>query len=252
MKKKLKKKHTVKKRKSILRKSSFWWSVFFVSLFGAVFYFFFLYPYFYVENVYIEGFEIENIEEIAQPYIEKDFILFSSKSIFFASLPGIKEEVLDNFHEIKDVEIKRVFPHSLKIEATKRKAVASWCTDDSCFKVDESGVVFDKGKGGDILFHKNTNSELGEKVTTKEEMNAMQEINKHLDEVNFFVITNKGEHTKIEADILEGCRVKFILENDIYRQLDNLEYVLREKIKDIENVEYINLMYTDKVYYKEQ
>ncbi len=246
MKKKLKKKHTVKKRKSILRKSSFWWSVFFVSLFGAVFYFFFLYPYFYVENVYIEGFEIENIEELASPYIEKDFVFFSSKSIFFASLSGIKKEVLNNFHEVESVRVRRVFPSSVKLEAIKREALASWCSGEECFKVDRKGVVFKKGKGGDFVFYKNEEKRAGEKIVTREEMMFMEEIKERVDGTDFFIVNPSA----LEVHMEKGYVIYFRIEDEIDRQIDNLLSVLREEIKDIESIEYIDLRYGDSVYYK--
>lgn len=245
MKKKLKKKHTTKKRKSIFKKAPFWWSVFFVFFCAIGFYFFFLYPYFYIKEIKVEGLDIENIEDMVNPHIEKNFPFFSSESIFFVSLSGIEEEILSNFHEIKNVNARRVFPHTVNIKITKRSPFLSWCNENQCFKIDEEGVVFKEGREK-ILLYKDVNKDIGEKVITKDEVVAIKKIINNIEGVQSFTILP----SKMEVKTDKNYSIYFLIEDDIDRQIENLQFTLKEKINNPEEIDYIDVRYGDSVYYR--
>lgn len=239
--KKLKKKHTTKKKKSFFKKPYFWGFIFVILLFIGGFYFFFLNSYFYIDDIKVDGFDIPT-----ESYIEKKFLFFSSRSIFFVSLNKMKEDLLNNFHEIEDVKMKRIFPNNVKVEIVRREAVASWCDEDYCIKVDNKGVMFEEGRDGEFFFYKETEKKIGEEILSREEILAMRKINNALDNVTFFIITS----SKLEAYTSTGYRLYFLVSGDIERQIDNLNFTIDEEIDNIDDLQYIDLRYGNNVYYK--
>ncbi len=70
--------------------------------------------------------------------------------------------------------------------------------------------------------------------------------------INFplIIIKKEGGVLKIDARTNEGWQAIFMPSQNFSQQLDNLKIVLREKLKNRENLEYIDLRFGNRVFYK--
>ncbi|GEM_PF-6694244 len=253
-KKKLRKKHTVKKRTPFWKKP-FLQGVFLILLFICiVFYFFFLETYFYVADVRVKGVEWisqERLEQIREDHVKRDLFFTYSYSTFLVPLYKIEGEIKEDFYKVKSVDARRVFPDIIEIKIEEREPRVNWCEEDVCFKVDSEGVVFEEGKRGGIVFYKDSNAALGERVVSEEKIRFMEETAKLLSEIDIktdsFYVRSKD---RVDVLTVEGWSAYFLFSDNVERQIDNLNIILDQKIDDKSDLEYIDLRYGDAVYFR--
>ena len=242
--------HSYKRRKSILKNRFLWLGILvFLFLFGSA-YFLFFSDFFIIEKVIVSG------EQKVQQEAIKSSI--PSKNIFLIDIKTIRAEILDNFPQIAEVEIKRGFPDSLDVLVIKRFPLANWCQDELCFLLDNEGVIFEKIievqpryvliKGEEIVQRK-----LGEQVIEKDDLAHILDIETSLkSELEIPVKEIIVAKEKLIVRTIEGWEIYFNLEGDIDWQLTKLAAVLEEKIpqEKRKNLEYIELRFGNLAPYK--
>ena len=128
--------------------------------------------------------------------------------------------------------------------------------ENNYFFIDDQGIAFKQAKTEVIpkilpLIYSNNGLELGQKEIEESDLKVVVEINKMLaqktglaeshylildDRINLFLIN-------------DSFVVYFSAQKDISRQLDDLDLILKEDIKQRQGVEYIDLRF-DKVFLK--
>ncbi len=260
-KKSLRKRHRIKKKKAVTGNIFFVSSLFFITIFLAAFCFLAFYPLFQVEEILVDGgAEINNnqIKNFIEHKAERKAPFLSSKSTFFFSVRKTEEEILKKAPSVGGVHINREFPNKLKVLIRERKPIAFWCREkdkDQCFFIDSEGVAFQKTEKisteRPIIVSR---KELDERrqILKKEELSRFFLIFDHLLQEDiasiFFYMDEYGE---ITAHTDQGIEIYFTLEN-VQRELDNMKIILKEKLsrEEVEDLEYIDLRFGDRVYYK--
>lgn len=259
-KKSLRKKHCIRRKKSFFENDIIYGGLFlfFLSFFGI--YLFLFYPLFQIKSVLIgedTNINEEKLHEYINKKAERNFLFLTSKSIFLFSEKKIKKDVLSQVSVIKDISVEKVFPGEIKISLIERTPVAIWCRDyntKNCYYIDKEGIAFQKIddiKKGLILIIKKREYSLGEKVVSEDYINKIffliNEFQVIRGELNHISL---GKENTIELVTKEGWSVLFSVENN-ENELKNLKLIL-EKLGDdrIKNLDYIDLRFGDRIYYK--
>ncbi len=244
--------HSYKRKKSILKNRFFWLGILiFVSLF-SIFYFLFFYNTFQVEKIVITGenkVSTENLKVLIENKLENKILFFKTKTIFLVDLNEIKEDILNNFPQIAEVEVKKGFPDAIDVVVVERTGLASWCRNEQCFLLDKEGIVFEQAPQeaeiNKIIDERNSNPvALGQKVIEKENLNQiisdiLPALNSLEIPVKEFVISSEDKLTVLTQ---ESWEIYFSFQSDIPWQITKLRAVLDEKIppekrKDLEYIE---------------
>jgi cell division septal protein FtsQ len=258
--KNFKKRYRIKKKKFLLENNIFGgFFIFFVLLFSSI-YFFVFFSYFQIKKIEIENAEninLEKVGDIAKKDISKIFLFFNVKSTFLISPSEIKEDILKEIKTIKNVVIRRVFPANLKIIIEERVPAAIFCKEEeteNCFYLDKEGVVFQRvdsyAKDFPIIIS-NVDFVEGDNVIAKGNINTIfylkEEFLKIKTDIVYFEIFPQKT---IEAVSDKGWRVQFSLENT-KKEMSDLKIIM-EKIpkEEWENLNYIDLRFGDRIYYK--
>lgn len=283
-----KKSYRAKKRKSIIRlilySRLFWLSCLVLIILGVIFYFVVFSSFFQIEEIRITGnkkVSTENLKSIIICQINKKIVFFISKSIFLANLPEASREILEEFPQITEADLKRDFPDVITVKIEEREAIGVWCQprtfnaesiesienntekvqgqDSNFFYIDKEGIIFEKISESEInaqiLMVKNLASiedlQLGKKVIEKEQLNQILKIESKLKndlKVPFREISIISEK-RLNTKTTEGWEIYFNPKKDIDWQLSELDFLLKEKIPPDKrrNLEYVDLRF-EKIY----
>lgn len=236
---KYRKPHRIKKKKPIFRRRFFRLGILISVMFGGLFYFLFFSGTFQIEKIIVSG--VEWAPEIK--------LLVPRKNIFLIDTVKIREDILNNFPQIAEAEIKRAFPDAINILVTERIAVAVWCEGGNCFLIDRQGVVFEKAPPEIDLIKIFEEKE----SITQEKLSQLLEIQSKLKKVLDISITEAlfVSEQRLDLKTSEGWEIFFNLKGDLDWQITELRLILEKQIPPERRgeLEYINLRFK-RVYYK--
>lgn len=253
---KFRKPHRVKRKKSILKNRFFWISILILVVLGAVFYFFIFSSFFQVKEIIVSGNEKvpkAKIKSKIEEHLKKKILFFPTKSIFLANLSKIKEDLLNNFPKIADIEIGRGFPNVINTMVAERIPAAVFCQNESYFLLDKEGVIFEMIQGESDLVkikkgEKIDELVLGEKIVEKDYLEKIFRIQNNISEefefeIKEFIILSD----RLTIETTEDWQIYFDLKGDLNWQLTKLQLVLKEKIplQRRKDLEYIELRFGD-------
>ena len=220
-----------------------------------------------VNIVNAEQVDIQRLEQkIKEKLSEKKGVFPKNQILFFINTEEIREHILDNFLEVKEVSLEKHFPDILKIVLTERESKILFQNKKGYFLIDKTGLAYKKiaysdminTRGRKPIILKSEASEedvLGEKGFSSKIINIISEIQKTLPErtgvgISYFEFPNLSAQ-EIHVQTTEEWKILFDTGSSIENQMDNLKKVLTEKIKSKRTkLKYIDLRVGDRVYYK--
>lgn len=258
---KTKKSYRVKRKKKILKSRFFWFSLLILISFLAVSYFICFHSFFQIKEVEISGNQkvsSENIKSSVEINLPRKILLSNSKSIFLIDLKKVEESILRKFPQVNRVNFDRDFPSKLIILIEEKKPVAILEKGEDSYFLDQEGVIFEKvleKRAWLIIKDPNLNQDigLGEGVIERGKLSQILEIQSELKELKIEIsLAEIVNQQRVNVRTLEGWDIYFNLEDDISRQVFNLDLVLKEKISSEQrgNLEYVDLRFGNQVYYK--
>jgi len=257
-------------KKSIFKMPIFWFSLLFFVLILAGLYLFLFCSKVQVQTITISGnqkISSDNLKNIISNNANKKLIGFGnwgifSKSIFLVNSESIKNEILNLYPEIKTATIEKKFMQEITLQVEERQKFATFCQNENCFDIDNSGVIFEKsqnsGENNLIVRQALNNGDLflGQQIIQENIMTAIFEIEKNLKD-NFQInLTEALLSTQIRLDIKTGesWQIYFDVEEgyDIGLQLTKLNLLLKDEIKpeSRQKLQYIDLRFKNRAYYK--
>lgn len=205
-------------------------------------------------------------EKVEQILSEKVFFLLSSKNIFLIPKTKIREVIIQSDYAVKDVSLKVSNFDLLEINISEHSVVAKWCGPDfqkeisECYLLNEEGQIFtqekvlDKKKTLKFFSQFEEQNILGYQYLSEEIFGNVINFSKYLPEFNIHV-----KHIEIENNetflikSIEGPVLMIGYQNSAEETLNNLKTVIEtEEINQAQfaNLEYIDLRFGNKVYYK--
>jgi len=224
-----------------------------VVLFLAVCWFLFFSSYLSVKNIEISG--------SLNPEVKKEIDNFYGKNILTFSPGKIKNDLIVKQSSIKDIEIYRGLPNTLKVQVSVREPVLGWKSQDKKYFIDKNGVAFELNdtdlsiigdkKIPNVEDTKNIAVEPGKEIVTEDFVLFMQNFSEKLkNDFNIQVNAIKVSETTFQAEIEtdQGFRLIVSTISSLDNELKSLKRVLDEKRPDIH--EYADLRIEGRVYYK--
>lgn len=282
---KYKKSYRTKKKKSIFRTRFFWFFVLFLFIFGTVFYFVVFSSFFQIKKIEIYGNQkttTEEVKNIVGEQINKKIVFFISRNIFLIDFKKIEQIILEKFPQIARATLERKLPDAIILNIEERISIGVWCKpctflepdtegsestesntekvqckDGDCFNLDREGVIFEEGieEGAGLIIKSGKEIIFGEKIIEKEYLGSILEVqgglkgNLKIDIKEIFI---PDEEKKLIVRTFKNWEIYFNPAEDISEQIFNLGLVLKEKIppETRENLEYIDLRFGSRVYFK--
>jgi len=264
-----------------MKTKRFWLFLLFVLALGLLIYFVVFSDFFQLKEIQIRGNEkikTQDILNVVESKAEKSIgigsiKIFSSKSLILLSSKNIEAEVLAQFPQIGSAHTKRRIPRALIVEVHEREPFAEICQPSGeCFIVDHLGVAFEKSailkeeedtevnvlevrKQGLVLWlEQQKDIYLGELAISSDFLQSIDIACRNIEQGLGLSIqkTTLSEGGKVDIKTEQGFKIYFNIERNIEDQLFNLQLVLEEKIsaKDLLGLEYIDLRFGNRVYYK--
>ncbi len=227
----------------------------------GIFYLLYFSPVFSATNISVQGnneISSKEIEKVAYQELGR----WRSKSLIW-SLSSIQEQLPIIFPKIKTFSLTRNFPHSLNILIKERIPECYITNQNNGYSIlDKEGIVIDQEKEippvdswfleidrSLIIEPENTNRYLSllpwEKIMTiKETINKLA-YKKIVRGINI----SSGQKIIISTE--DGCLIYFRQDMGIDNQLDKLKAMITNKeIESFDGIEYIDLSYEHRAYYK--
>ena len=267
--------HRIKPRRSVFLRLWFWILILILTIFLSFAYFLLFYSEFQIQNVLISGnekvktFELQSIisNNINRKIIGLGAFQIFSKSIFLLNKDALSKDILKDFPLIDRVSIKTELPQTLTVEVSERAPVGIYCSPEAgqisekCFLIDGAGIIFEELKNNPenmFIVRQMGNKEAytGENVIAQNIIGAVSKIEKDLKD-NFKIdIKEALITTPIRLDIKtkENWQIYFDLskDSDVNMQITKLNLLLKGDINaDVrEKLQYIDLRFKDRAYYK--
>ena len=221
-----------------------------------------------IQTIQVQGVN-ELREETIQFFIESQLDdgvvhLFSTKNELFLNRNALVTGLIDKFPRVKSVKIPFTkFSQKLIVYLEERTPEFLWCDNnednEKCYVVDENGYIFasyDIESSNDYII-------LRSKLVSENILRATVTSTKNFENLKlvFKLIKNNLELNVASVDIDDsdgyvyldsGLFVKVDLNFDINNQISNLETILdsNELKNSKESIEYIDLRFNNRVYYK--
>ena len=269
--------HKIKPKYSIFRRPVFWILFLFLMIILSAFYVFIFYSGLQVKNIIISGNEktqSNDIEKFVFKSIDKKFLdvgafKLTSKNIFLVNSDNLTKQILEKFPIIEKLKIDKKLPQTLILGVQERKPLGIFCNSsladklvdkEECFLIDENGVIFEPlsqvPKNVTVvrqaLGEKNVFT--GEEVIAKSIMSAISKIKNSLKD-NFQIDVEEAlvsNPFKIKVITNENWEIYFDLDSDINLQIAKMNLILKDEIsaENRKNLQYIDLRFKDRAYYK--
>lgn len=209
---------------------------------------------FRIQNIEVNGAE-EN-EKIAKDLIKENlsgriFLFFPADNIFLIDEQGLIQEIKNKFLVVESADLMtNFFSREIKINIKNRQIFAFSCLEAECFYLDEKGVLFKQAPivSGGIFLEVVASSSRQFKGDFYKISFLARKIEENLKEDKLSKIILKDENS-FELVFVSGLKIISDLETSPEKILRNLNIVL-QNIKDRKNLEYIDLRFGNKAYYK--
>ncbi|HPV70581.1 MAG TPA: FtsQ-type POTRA domain-containing protein [Candidatus Magasanikbacteria bacterium] len=244
-----------------------------ISLLGIIGVFLF-HPYFLIKNIEVKGNQTvatnDILNRVNQITSLKRLFLFSGNNIFTVNTKKIKNELENNFI-FKKLEITKDFPQRLIINIQEREAkmilmtvAGSSTTTFNYYVLDENGknIRQEKEPTAEILTRlpnitiekSSWEPQLSEQVISPANYEFINFLDEKLDNKNEIIVDKFSLATSTDKIVNvwtgEGWKIMFDRQSDWKKQLQVLETILKEKIKDRTNLKYIDVRFENRSYFQ--
>lgn len=172
----------------------------------------------------------------------------------------LKSELSSAYSEITDIEITKKPFHTVIIDFQKRISLGIWCNEKNCYYFDKNGIIFKEApqtEGSLILKIKDlseTDTSLGSQVLNKDQINFILSVNNRIMENNKFKILEfkikPNSSVGLEALTNKNWSIYLDEKQKPIEAVNNLLTILEEAVKNIGNLEYVDLRIPSRIFYK--
>lgn len=225
-----------------------------------------------IREVAVQGAEVVDVPALERFVLDelsgKYLFLFPKSNVLLYPKERLKASVMDAFTRLESVTVERDSLHRLTFSVTERAPEALWCGDNrlgtepgtTCYFLDADGYLYTKAPSftGPVYVRfygpLASGEPMGQPFLTTERFRALMDFMRALEQgglspAELAVI----DDTEYELYLADGTRVYFSGRQPLDRVLDNLLSVFSsEELKDLPPyaLEYIDLRFGNKVYYK--
>ncbi len=205
-----------------------------------------------------------DLKTATENWLNEGFLgLTRRRDLLFISAGGLASELTAKFPRIDSAEIKKEFPHGLRITVVERQSAGTWCFSVSgkCFYFDKNGVAYAEATQSSGFLILNVTDYQGQAVALglliaseewfKNILTAGELLPKIGVSIAEFSIPS-GSFDEFDAKTAGGWKILFSNSTDITKQITSLGILLRDKLpaEKRTGLQYIDLRIQDGIYYK--
>jgi len=250
MKRKRKYKIKKKKKQSFLKKIFFSFGVFLFLLVIACSAFYKFSPNFKIKGMEVVGSKTvsqEEIKKVAENLFVSSFNLFGQEIVLdniFLSLSSKSDELLKQFPEIENINIKKDYSKGLiYLEILEKEPIAVWCDNIKCYLIDKKGsfVRNYNNENNYYTIKEVENDEYDKKNILACSLKVKEKIEKYGLKINEFLVYKE----KFVLSKIGNCDIIFNLKDDFDWQVEKMEIVLKQDKyrNNLNNLNYIDLRF---------
>lgn len=256
-----KKARQIKKVKSAVFSWASLWITVSILCFLSLLYFLFFSQYLQIKNIEISGtikLNQDEFKNFVNNNINKNFLFIKSRSYFLVSKKNTEKLSLLNYPLIEDIKVSKNFPNSIKITIKERQPIFSLCGSNGCFDIDRGGISFLERAAQNLesaRFECPKEIKLGSQAIGEDLFAILKNIEdklKDFGDINASQVLFSDNLSKITVNTEAGWQIFLSKEASISTQFANLSLALDQKIppEKRQDLEYIDLQFTDKIFYK--
>lgn len=243
---------------------------------------------FFAPQLKVKQIKIEGATEVSQAELEelarnsvmgRSFGIFPKDRVFFVPTAEIRDQILRAYPRISDAAVSHVFPNMLSIEIKERAVWGIYCvrqpeqTIDTepmppvyevptggCYLADEAGVLFAEApdiQGSALMriyaFSTETPT-VGMRVLNTQVQKTTQAFIESLESTLSIqvqeILLGNPYNESITLRTAGGWGIFLEKETDTETALQNLALILEKKVADQSRLEYVDLRFANKVFYK--
>jgi len=223
---------------------------------------------FRIESINIQGITISGNESVESEDIKRvveenlngsRYLVIPKTNIWLYPKKKMDEKLKEEFHKISKTEIK-VSNGVLNVYIEEREPHALWCKDqEECYFLDITGFIFTPAPmfSDNVFFVYRGEGNLGEYYLNPNEFQDIEQFIEALSLLDFFPESlNFDTENTFVISTASGVKILMEKQNSYSQVFANLETVLEEedliqsRSIDYENLDYINLRFDTKVFYK--
>jgi cell division septal protein FtsQ len=234
----------------------------FVCLFACLIYVIFFYPYFFIKNIEISGLEKigegEIRKEIEDQMAESRFMIFKQENIFILD----KNELLNRInskYNLVSLNVDRELPNILRVGVEEKQPVLIWKTKELFYEVDGLGSIIRETLPTDlnselpvIYDENNAETTIRASVLSAKMIQFIINLKKMIDDRSDIKIAHfNALKNELKVKTQAGWEIYLSMNNDLEKQAEKLFLFLKnKKIEAGNNLNYIDLRFEDRIYYK--
>lgn len=220
-------------------------------------------PFLQIREVVVSGaqtLEVDIVKEYAQGQLAGRYLLlFPKDNIFLYPKHAIAQGLLSKYPELRAADVGAVNFHTIGVEVAEREPKAKWCTGDVCYLMDQGGVVYGSAYGaeGFVAYRgKTQGSTLPMQYLTPERFEALfalVDALAHNPEAGAVVEAAVDHNNDVFVEFESGFVLKLALDDAGGDVFERFNLALRAQPlagRPLREVEYLDLRFGDKLYYK--
>ncbi len=214
--------------------------------------------------IYSEYFKIKNLEVngYSNPSVKNAIQSLEGQNLILLSFGNIEEDLMREHSSIKDIQIDKVLPATLRVRVDVRKPEIIWQVSQKNYYIDPNGIIFSLDEEDDLTEDEKNNlliivdaDELevqeGSIILTKQFIDFFKETSNDFEQFTDAKITKSEiSQTTFQIKIFtdKGFYVLLDTTREVMPQLEGLKKVLLEHKDNIK--EYVDMRVEGKAYYK--
>lgn len=218
------------------------------------------------------------VEELVYSQLEKTkWLIFGQDNILLFSKADLKKSITTNYF-FKDIKIKKHLFHEIEVIIDHQASGIIWSVNSEQYYLNLDGIAIKKLSADDLNTQKfedgteliraqsatgdypliydktNNNIELGKPATSDQMVKFVVLLTQALKVESDFIIlhyyTDKPFFPEITMVTKEGWEAKFKVDDNPFKQVKLLNSILMQKVKDRDGLEYVDLRFGEKIFYK--
>lgn len=184
--------------------------------------------------------------------------------IVYLTKDRLSRMLIYEYEEIRRIDMKVTFPDAFDVAVRERHLSIRLCASGKCFLVDETGVAYKESDMEEndawpvitLTAIGNNQVSLGSSAIDQNDISYLNRFKKELKERMDIELGRDFEtpnilSSDIRTNVPEGWRLLFSLDVPLEKEVETLEAVFKEKIKEQRaDLEYIDIRSQNKVFYK--
>lgn len=237
--------------------------------------------YFSVKNIVVSGNDRINASEIKQAVHsqldQRRFVIFKQSNIFMFNKNTMENKLLEN-PLLEKADVKRKLPETLEVVIREKNNGLIWASGSKQYYLDLQGVAIRAIGTSDLVIEKNNQGtdvvrpeassgnyplvydlsnedvSIGRPATAAEMVAFISGLTREIEKTSDINISHytmtRPYFPEVTLITKDGWEVRFKISDDYSKQARVLNSVLQQEIQNRNNLQYIDLRFGEKVFYK--